>query len=233
MRFLTELPKTYTGELVLGVATTTLDDGGEVTGTWDMGHVELADLQRAAEALTGPILQVPPMVSAVRVGGRRLHELARQGIEVERQARPVTVHRLEVSRAGGAWGIDVTCSSGTYVRVLAADIGTAVGGGAHLRNLRRLAIGSFTVEGAATLDQIEADPGAAVISPLDALVDYEVVRVGAEVAEFVGYGRKLSAEALGAHGPGPWAIADELGRLLAVYEAAEGGVARPAVVLAN
>ena len=88
------------------------------------------------------------MVSAIQVDGRRLHELAREGIEVEREARPVTVHRFEVGEPtdAGCFPIEVTCSSGTYIRSLAADVGTALGGGAHLRDLRRTAIGSFTVD---------------------------------------------------------------------------------------
>ena len=92
LRFLTALPKTYEAEVVLGTATSTLDASGEVTGTWDMdgGHA-WPRCGRRPRRLTGPIEQVPPMVSAVKVGGRRLHALAREGIEVERAARPVTV----------------------------------------------------------------------------------------------------------------------------------------------
>jgi len=149
MRFMTALPKSYVGEIVLGVSTSTLDASGEVTGTYDMADVGLADARRAAVELTGAILQVPPMVSAVKIGGRRLHELAREGIEIEREARPVTVHRFELSEVPGEPGVlraDVGCSSGTYVRTLAADLGVLLGGGAHLRNLRRTAIGSFTLE---------------------------------------------------------------------------------------
>jgi tRNA pseudouridine55 synthase len=96
LQWLTGLPKRYTGEVVLGVATTTLDAGGEVTGTWDMSAVTLEEARSASARLTGEITQVPPMVSALKVGGRRLHELAREGIEVERPARPVTVRRFDV-----------------------------------------------------------------------------------------------------------------------------------------
>ena len=103
LRYLGLPAKTYTGVIVLGTATSTLDASGEVTGTWDMSGVGVADVRAAAAALTGDILQVPPMVSAIQVDGRRLHELAREGIEIEREARPVTVHRFEVGapdRAG-------------------------------------------------------------------------------------------------------------------------------------
>ncbi len=135
--------------IVLGTATSTLDASGEVTGHWDMAAVDAR--RRCAprpRRLTGDILQVPPMVSADPGRRPRLHELAREGIEVEREARPVTVHRFDVGDpiGPGAFPIEVTCSSGTYIRSLAADVGTALGGGAHLRDLRRTAIGSFTVD---------------------------------------------------------------------------------------
>src|SRR5690606_37492237 len=124
LRFLGLSAKRYTGVVVLGTATSTLDASGEVTGTWDMAGGSLDDVRAAAASLTGDILQVPPMVSALHVDGRRLHELAREGIEVERAARPVTVHALSVGEATapGCYPIDVTCSSGTYVRSLAADL---------------------------------------------------------------------------------------------------------------
>src|SRR5213078_319454 len=117
----------------------------------------LDDARQAAVALTGPILQVPPMVSALKVGGKRLHELARGGVEVEREARPVTVHRFHVTATTDplVLAVEVECSSGTYIRTLAADLGTALGGGAHVRDLRRTAIGSFTEDEARRLDDIE------------------------------------------------------------------------------
>ena len=101
LRYLGLPAKRYTGVLVLGTATSTLDASGEVTGTWDMTGVGVAEVRAAATAFTGEILQVPPMVSAIQIDGRRLHELAREGIEVERAARPVTVHRFEVGAADG------------------------------------------------------------------------------------------------------------------------------------
>ena len=220
LRLLTDLPKQYVGEIVLGVATSTLDDEGEETGRWDMTRVTDAEVRAAVAALTGSILQIPPMVSAVRVGGRRLHELARDGIEVEREARPVTVHRFAARRAGepGVWRVEVTCSSGTFVRVLAADLGAALGGGAHLRRLRRTAIGSFGLAVARPLEQVEADPAAAVLSPAAALIDYAGIRVGPDIAAMVVHGRPLPAQRLGVEGPGPWAVCDAEGGLLAVYE---------------
>jgi tRNA pseudouridine55 synthase len=209
---------------VLGATTTTLDASGEVTGSYDMSGVTVDDVRRAvAEHLVGPIMQVPPMVSALKVDGRRLHELAREGIEVERQPRPVTVHHFDVEPTADplVYRIDVGCSSGTYVRTLAADLGALLGGGAHLRSLRRTECGSFT--------ELEARPpdDISLLSMSDALRDYPHVQVDAEDATKVGHGRPLPAW----HGDGPWAVCDESGELLAVYERASPDLAKPAVVV--
>jgi tRNA pseudouridine55 synthase len=230
MRFLTVLPKTYQGEVVLGTSTSTLDASGAVTGTWDMDGVTLADMRAGAGTLTGSIEQVPPMVSAVKVGGQRLHALARQGIEVERAARPVTVHRFDVAPglAPGVFRIEVECSSGTYVRVLAADLGGALGGGAHLQNLRRTRIGSFSVEDGRLVDELTP---AAVLTPAQALRDLDQVEVPADVRMQVARGLALDRVPLGVTGDGPWGLVDEGHRLLAVYEPTETDRIRPAVVL--
>jgi tRNA pseudouridine55 synthase len=230
MRFLTALPKTYEAEVVLGTATSTLDASGDVTGSWDMDGVTLAEVRAAAESLTGPIEQIPPMVSAVKVGGRRLHALAREGIEVERVARPVTVHRFDVSPSltPGVFRIEVECSSGTYVRVLAADLGTALGGGAHLRKLRRTRIGSFSTEDARLVDELSP---AVVLTPAQALRDLDQVVVPSDVQKHVARGLALDRVPLGVIGEGPWGLVDEGHRLLAVYEATETDRIRPAVVL--
>jgi tRNA pseudouridine55 synthase len=230
LRYLGLPAKRYTGVAVLGTATTTLDASGEVTGSWDMRAVSLADVRTAALGLTGDILQVPPMVSAVQVGGRRLHELAREGIEVHREARPVTVHRLEVGHpvAPGCFPIEVECSSGTYVRSLAADLGAALGGGAHLRDLRRTAIGSFTLEEAVRLEALTPDH---LLPPAAALRDLASVRVADEVAVDVGHGKVLGLDRLGVDGTGPWAVLAQSGDLLAVYAPHRAGTAKPDVVL--
>jgi tRNA pseudouridine55 synthase len=228
LRYLTALPKTYVGEMVLGTETSTLDAGGEVTATHDMSSVTPDDVVAAAKAFVGEIDQVPPMVSAVKVDGRRLHEAARAGEEVERQARRVSVHRLDVEPVSGEEGVyrlDVECGSGTYIRSLAADIGSALGGGAHLRSLRRTAIGSFTVEEATTIEGVTVRP------PAEALRDYPSVRVGDDVRVDVSHGKVLDAEVLGVRGEGPWAVLDRDGDLLAVYEPHDGRI-KPSVVVA-
>jgi tRNA pseudouridine55 synthase len=230
LRFLTALPKTYEAEVVLGTSTSTLDASGEVTGTWEMEDVSLEAVRAAAESLTGQILQVPPMVSAVKVGGQRLHALARAGVEVEREPRPVTVHRFEVDpgESPDVFRILVECSSGTYIRVLAADLGTALGGGAHLRNLRRTRIGSFSAEDATLIDDLTP---AMLLTPAQALRDLDQVVVTDDIKALVARGLALDRVPLGITGGGPWGLVDAHQRLLAVYEATETDRIKPAVVL--
>jgi tRNA pseudouridine55 synthase len=217
LQYMSGLSKTYTTEIVLGTATSTLDSAGEVTGTWDMSAVSLAEAMAAASALTGEIDQVPPMVSAVKVGGRRLHQLAREGIEVERAPRPVTVSRFDlVDLGGGVLAASVDCSSGTYIRVLADDLGRLLGGGAHVRNLRRTAVGPFEVESAVALQDVGPDH---VVPPAAMLPWLEAATVEGETEAAVRYGRPLSASELGVTGEGPWRVLDGTGHLLAVYEA--------------
>ena len=234
LRFLTALPKTYVGEVVLGTETDTLDDTGEVTATHDMADVTEAQVAAAAADLTGDILQVPPMVSAVKVDGKRLHELAREGKEVEREARPVTIHAFHVgaTTAPGVYPVEVTCSSGTYIRTLAADLGTALGGGAHLRNLRRTQAGSHRVVDAHRIDDVVAPDH--VLTPADALRDLPTVVVDQATAVDVGHGKPLERARLGLPDDhdGPWAVQSQDGVLLAVYGPHRAGTVKPEVVLA-
>lgn len=231
MRYISELPKSYVGELVLGRTTTTLDDEGETVAVFDMSGIELVDVQIAAAKFTGDIQQIPPMVSAVKIGGQRLHELARQGVEVERKARPVTVYRYEVSAGDepGVFCIEVDCSSGTYVRTLAADVGEALGGGAHLRKLRRTAIGQFKVDNAQSLESLADGFEHALLTSADMVQHLPRVTVDALGAEMVSHGKPLPKDWFG--GDGPWAVVDAAGTLLAVYEMGRSGP-KAGVVLA-
>lgn len=230
LRFLSALPKTYIADIVLGMATSTLDAGGAVTGTWDMSGITPEEVRDAAGALTGSIQQVPPMVSAVKIGGQRLHALARRGVEVERAARTVTVFEFEVAPGTEplVYSARVTCSSGTYVRVLADDLGKLLGGGAHLRNLRRTAIGSFTETEAVRIGDLGRSH---LLSPAEAMRDLDQVRVSPSVGVGVGRGLPLDRVPLGATGSGPWALVGDGGDLLAVYEATGSDRIRAAVVL--
>ncbi|HEX2193118.1 MAG TPA: hypothetical protein VHH09_07970, partial [Acidimicrobiales bacterium] len=210
---------------------TTLDADGEVVTTYDMADVTVGAVREAAARFVGEIDQVPPMVSAVKVGGRRLHELARAGVEVERAARAVVVHRFDVEAGPepGVVRVAVECSSGTYVRSLAADLGAALGGGAHLRRLRRTAVGPFTLAEARPLSELGPDallPAAVAVRHLRSVV------VDGETADRVAHGAVLAREAGPFPGEGPWAVLDDEGALLAVYEGHGEERAKPSVVLA-
>lgn len=227
LRFLTELPKSYDGEIVLGIETSTLDAAGDITATHDMAAVTVDQVMAAASDLTGDLMQVPPMVSAIKIDGKRLHELAREGKEVERPPRPVHVGRFDVEPLEGeplVYACSVDCSSGTYIRSLAADLGAALGGGAHLRSLRRTSVGGFGLDQAGTIENPVLLPVGAAVAHLEAVV------VGDETAVAVGHGRILSIDELGVSGDGPWAVFDAEGELLAVYEPHKHG-AKPTVVI--
>jgi tRNA pseudouridine55 synthase len=217
LKFVGDLEKAYVGEVVLGTATTTLDASGEVTGTWDMREVRLADVRAAAAAFVGDIEQIPPMVSAVQVGGQRLHALARKGIEVERAPRPVTVFSFNVTGEPepGVFAVDVVCSTGTYIRTLAADVGTALGGGAHLRNLRRRAIGSFAVAEATPLEELTVD---AARPMADLVVHLPIITVDEDGIDAVAHGRPLFDETFIGLVADRVSILDEAGELVAVYK---------------
>lgn len=224
LQFATATTKTYSGEVVLGVVTDTLDSSGRVTATHQMPSVSVEEARRVAAAnLVGDIEQIPPMVSAIRVEGRRLHELAREGIEVDRKPRPVTVHRLDIEPGleSGVLRIEVECSAGTYIRSIAADLGRLLGGGAHLRSLRRIASGTFTIERAAPPESCELLPVETAVESLAA------VTVDGSTAARIATGQVLPVWS----GAGPWAVFDEQRSLLAVYEEHRAGTAKPVVVL--
>jgi len=224
LRFLTVLPKAYETEIVLGVSTDTLDDSGEVVCTHEMEPKSVDEVRLAASRLTGRLDQIPPMVSAIKVDGKRLHELAREGIEIERKSRPVMVHSFDIEPTDDdqVWKATIVCGSGTYVRVLAADLGEALGGGAHVRRLRRTRSGSFGVDEATSVDSFELRP------MLDVMRDYRSVEVDDETASSILNGGFLGERP---EGPGPWSIVRPTGELLAVHELNELGRVRPAVVM--
>ncbi|MEN9644566.1 MAG: tRNA pseudouridine synthase [Actinomycetota bacterium] len=227
LRFLTDLGKTYRGQVRFGSTTDSLDSTGVVTGTFDMSGLTEAQVRAAvAEHLTGAIRQIPPMVSAVKVDGKRLHELAREGVEIEREPRPVSIYRFDVEPTADplVYDIEVHCSKGTYIRTLADDLGRLCGGGAHLHGLRRIAVGGFTVDQAASPDTVE------LLTLPQAMRDYPQVSVDAATATLVGNGRVLERAANGFEGEGPWAVIGPDGDLLAMYEA-HGAQAKPAVVI--
>jgi len=170
---LLDADKTYEAEIRLGVSTDSGDAEGTVTATAAVNVAE-SDILRVLPQFTGNIMQVPPMHSALKRDGRPLYELARQGIIVDREARPVTIHTIELlAFAGETLRISVSCSKGTYIRVLAQDIGAVLGCGAHLTALRRTRVGDLVLDGALTLlqlDSIEESARPARLQPVDALL---------------------------------------------------------------
>lgn len=151
------LPKVYTGTLRLGATTASYDADSPADTVRDASHVTDEDIEAARRPLVGEILQVPPMVSAIKRGGERLYKKARRGETVEIEPRPVSVYAFDVTaRRGDDVDFRVECSKGTYVRSLAHDLGQALGVGAHLTALRREAIGPFRVDEAYTLDALVA-----------------------------------------------------------------------------
>ncbi len=165
--------KTYLATMRLGVTTTTGDTEGEITATAPV-DCDGAQVAAALDRFRGPIEQVPPMYSALKRDGRPLYEYARAGIEIERQARKVSIHALDlVSHTGATVVFRVRCSKGTYVRTLAEDIGHALGCGAHLCGLRREAVGDFSIQAAhdaAALESMALAVRDACLLPPDALV---------------------------------------------------------------
>jgi tRNA pseudouridine55 synthase len=170
---LLDADKTYEAELLLGVTTDSGDADGAVTATAAVNVAE-SDILRVLPQFTGPIMQVPPMHSALKRDGRPLYELARQGIVVEREARAVVIHEIRLlAFSGEKIRLSVSCSKGTYIRVLAEDIGAMLGCGAHLTALRRTRVGDLTLDAAMTLAQIDAVEESARIAclqPVDALL---------------------------------------------------------------
>ncbi len=224
--FLSGLDKTYTGEIVLGSSTSTLDSSGTVTATHDMSSVTIEEIQRVVAAnFVGEIKQVPPMVSALKVGGVRLHELARQGIEVERSERNLMIHEFKVIEIteSGVVRVEVRCSSGTYIRSLADDLGRALGGSAHLRNLRRTAVGTFLQSEASPLEKV------VVHEPITAVRTMSRVIATDEMKAMIKNGRELEMF----DSPAPWVLVEENNAVLAIYEASATGRAKPSVVMAN
>ena len=222
-RFMENMDKTYSCEIVFGRATHTLDDSGEVTATFDMQLPPLEKIREViAEKFTGDILQVPPMVSALKVDGKRLHELAREGIEIEREPRTVRIDSFDVEATNDPLVICATvrCGGGTYIRSLGADLGAALGGGAHIRTLRRHSSGPYSLAEASTLDEPLLMPinEAVRVMPVHVLSEQEI--------DDVLYGRVREAW----EGDGPWAATNAHGELIAVFELWKDRIAKPTVV---
>lgn len=156
-RFLMGLGKSYEAVMKFGEATDTLDADGSVVETSPVPDMTLDGVEAALEGFRGGITQVPPMYSAIKQKGRPLYELARAGVEVERNSRDVVISRLEIIKCEPPFlSFFVECSKGTYIRSLADDIGRAMGGVAHLTELRRVGIGRFKIEGSISMQELSS-----------------------------------------------------------------------------
>ena len=171
VEFAEKSDKEYIAGLKLGVITNTQDSSGEVLEERPV-HVTREALESALEQFRGDILQIPPMYSAIKIGGKKLYELARKGREVERPARPVTIKALELLEQQGEdlYTIRVRCTKGTYIRTLCHDIGQALGCGGCMDSLRRTMAAGFSLEDAVSMEQVQAaaDP-ASLLVPVDSL----------------------------------------------------------------
>ena len=217
LRFATASEKTYEAEIVFGTETDTLDASGQMVAEHDMSF-DYQQIEAATASLTGDIEQVPPMVSARRVGGRRLYEIAREGLEVDRESRSVVVSGFEVEATDDPliWRALVTCSAGTYIRTLGADLGVALGGGAHIRNLRRTRSGHYSVEETGTIDE------APLLPVVELTRGMEPISLSQDEISLVQNGGKLKIDRM--QGDGPWALLDANRNLVAVHEIQDGVV---------
>jgi len=191
---LLEADKTYEATVHLGIMTTTGDTEGETIEQREV-DVTREGIEAALARFRGPIFQVPPMYSALKRDGKALYEYAREGITLEREARPVTIHGLSLVEYNAPFvKILVTCSKGTYVRVLGEDIGAALGCGAHLNALRRVQVGALTLERMISLEDLQAHPDPlSLLAPVDALLSsFPAVVLTPELAKRFLNGQRLA-----------------------------------------
>ena len=226
---LLEADKRYTADVLPGVVTDTLDMTGRVLERRDVSLTR-AQIEEALAAFRGEIEQTPPMYSALKKDGRRLYDLARQGVEVERPTRRVTIHELTLLDVTpeGHWLLDVRCSKGTYIRSLADDLGRALGCGAALAGLCRTETGGFSLKECATLEEIAADPAAHLLPAERCLVHYPCVAVTQKQAARFCHGGELALDRLpegtDVHGDSPLRVCDPDGALLGLGAVQDGAL---------
>ena len=208
MRFIEVYDKEYVADVVFGAETSTQDASGEIVAETDASALDVESVERAAAAFVGDIEQIPPMMSAVKVGGERLYRKARRGEEVERAPRRVSVHEMSVENftpgARARARVRVRCSRGTYVRTLAHDLGRALGVGAHVAALRRVRIGPFHDSMAVAPKEMKP---ADLVSMVDALAAYPRRDVDADDALALVHGKSLTPFGT----PGPYAVVGPAG----------------------
>ena len=215
---LTTTSKSYAATIRLGQTTSTEDAEGELLQSVSAEHVTLEAIDAAMAGLRGEISQVPSAVSAIKVGGRRAYQLVREGHEVELEARPVRIDRFETLAVRHApdglidLDVEVDCSSGTYIRALARDVGAALGVGGHLTSLRRTRVGRFGLDQACSLDDLAERPRLSLSLDEACLLMFPRRDLTAEEVEATGNGRPLVAAGF----DGVYAASDSEGRVIAL-----------------
>lgn len=223
-------PKVYTARLALGTSTTTEDASGTVVGEADASAIILADIRAILPQFTGRILQIPPMVSALHHEGRRLYDLAREGIVVERAPRPVVIHQIEVRDfAAGPRAeatLSVTCGGGTYIRTLCKDIGAALGLPAHMKALIRDAVGPFHLSDALPLADLTPESARAALLPMEQVLPFPIMEISDTDALEIRHGRTVT-ENNGVNPPGSEIALLYQGSLLALAKSDGSGLLHP------
>jgi tRNA pseudouridine55 synthase len=232
LRFAQNETKRYEGVVTLGVATDSLDADGQVVERGEVPPLTVDLVNLEASGMLGSQSQTPPMVSAIKVKGKRLHALAREGAVVERVPRSITVHAFSLSPTSrpDEWSFDVTCSVGTYVRVLLGDLAVRLGTMGHLSELRRMMSGSHFVKDALTLDELEerVAKGVVVLEPPRAFVaQLEKIVVSADDEFRLRRGQRVTLDTLQGD---EIAALSETGSLVAVLER-RGDFWQPSIVL--
>ncbi|MEM7798745.1 MAG: tRNA pseudouridine(55) synthase TruB [Chloroflexota bacterium] len=193
VEYLVGRPKTYVGQIKLGETTNTYDADGEIVLSRPVPELNAASVDQALEQFRGDILQIPPMVSAIKKDGQPLYKLARQGKEVDRPPRPITIYALHLKHFAAPFlEIEVTCSAGTYIRSIAHDLGETLGCGGHLTTLRRTAVGRFALDTALPLDQLDQETIEAHLLPADNAVEHlPPLYLNQEETENLTFGRPI------------------------------------------
>lgn len=183
LEFAVEGRKEYIAEFTLGAQTVTGDDSGEVVKTMPVPAFGKQELEAVLAQFTGKQMQLPPMYSAIKINGKKLYQLARQGVEVERTARPIEVYKLELLHyTATSFTVRVACSKGTYIRVLGEDLATALGTCGTMSFLLRTQVGDYTIDKACTLQEIAENPEACAAEPLTAVAELPKLKVNARQA---------------------------------------------------
>ncbi|MDE2776757.1 MAG: tRNA pseudouridine(55) synthase TruB [Chloroflexota bacterium] len=189
--------KTYQARITVGISTTSYDAAGEILERKCAAHIRRADIERALPRFIGEIEQAPPMYSAVKVGGVKLYELARQGRTIEREPRAITVRSIAVqSWRNPVAELEIECGAGTYIRSLAQDLGEALGVGAHLSGLTRTASGAFKLRDSLSLEEITGSGAwlGRVTAPYDALSAYPRVKLKSADIDALRHGRFIERQ---------------------------------------